>query len=197
MTEERAPVVRRRPGDPRRDLRAARHRDHARRRRRDARGLAVRPGRPLHRRGCARAHRAQHAGALPRRSRAGGARRSDGAAISWPGRREPGSWTIRCVELVLRWAARLHEIGLDVAHSGYHRHGAYLLANADMPGFPREEQQLLAVMVGSHRRKLGDRGGGRADAAMGQARAVPDDCCCGSRCCCIAAAAASRCRTSS
>ncbi len=56
-------------------------------------------------------------------------------------------------ELILRWAARLHEIGLDVAHSGYHRHGAYLLANADMGGFPREEQKLLAIMVGSHRRK--------------------------------------------
>jgi exopolyphosphatase / guanosine-5'-triphosphate,3'-diphosphate pyrophosphatase len=57
------------------------------------------------------------------------------------------------IELLLRWAARLHEIGLDVAHSGYHRHGAYLLANADMAGFPREEQKLLAIMVGSHRRK--------------------------------------------
>jgi len=56
-------------------------------------------------------------------------------------------------EQILRWAARLHEIGLDVAHSGYHRHGAYLLANADMAGFPREEQKLLAIMVGSHRRK--------------------------------------------
>jgi exopolyphosphatase/guanosine-5'-triphosphate,3'-diphosphate pyrophosphatase len=57
------------------------------------------------------------------------------------------------IEVVLRWAARLHEIGLDVAHSGYHRHGAYLLAHADMAGFPREEQRLLAIMVGSHRRK--------------------------------------------
>jgi exopolyphosphatase/guanosine-5'-triphosphate,3'-diphosphate pyrophosphatase len=57
-------------------------------------------------------------------------------------------------ELSLKWAARLHEIGLDVAHSGYHRHGAYLLENADMPGFAREEQQLLARLVGSHRRKL-------------------------------------------
>jgi len=38
--------------------------------------------------------------------------------------------------------------------SGYHRHGAYLLENADMPGFAREEQQLLARLVGSHRRKL-------------------------------------------
>jgi exopolyphosphatase / guanosine-5'-triphosphate,3'-diphosphate pyrophosphatase len=57
-------------------------------------------------------------------------------------------------ELALRWAARLHEIGLDVAHSGYHRHGAYLLENADMPGFAREEQLLIARLVGSHRRKL-------------------------------------------
>jgi exopolyphosphatase/guanosine-5'-triphosphate,3'-diphosphate pyrophosphatase len=57
-------------------------------------------------------------------------------------------------DFVLRWAARLHEIGLDVAHSGYHRHGAYLLENADMPGFPREEQRLLARLVGGHRRRL-------------------------------------------
>jgi exopolyphosphatase/guanosine-5'-triphosphate,3'-diphosphate pyrophosphatase len=57
-------------------------------------------------------------------------------------------------ELTLRWAARLHEIGLDVSHSGYHRHGAYLLQNADMPGFAREEQLLLAHLVGKHRRRL-------------------------------------------
>lgn len=57
-------------------------------------------------------------------------------------------------ELALKWASCLHEIGLDVSHSGYHRHGAYLLENADMPGFSREEQRLLARMVGSHRRKL-------------------------------------------
>ena len=57
-------------------------------------------------------------------------------------------------DLALKWAARLHEIGLDVSHSGYHRHGAYLLENADMPGFPREEQRLLARLVGAHRRKF-------------------------------------------
>ena len=57
-------------------------------------------------------------------------------------------------EPILRWAARLHEVGLDIAHSQYHRHGAYLLANADLPGFPREEQSLLAALVGGHRRKL-------------------------------------------
>jgi exopolyphosphatase / guanosine-5'-triphosphate,3'-diphosphate pyrophosphatase len=57
-------------------------------------------------------------------------------------------------ELVLRWAARLHEVGLDIAHSQFHKHGAYLLQHADMPGFPREEQRLLAALVGGHRRKL-------------------------------------------
>jgi exopolyphosphatase/guanosine-5'-triphosphate,3'-diphosphate pyrophosphatase len=57
-------------------------------------------------------------------------------------------------DLALKWAARLHEIGLDVSHSGYHRHGAYLLENADMAGFPRGEQRLLARLVGSHRRKF-------------------------------------------
>jgi exopolyphosphatase/guanosine-5'-triphosphate,3'-diphosphate pyrophosphatase len=57
-------------------------------------------------------------------------------------------------EQLLRWASRLHEIGLDISHSHYHKHGAYLLQYADMPGFPREEQQVLAAVVGAHRRKL-------------------------------------------
>jgi len=57
-------------------------------------------------------------------------------------------------ELALRWAARLHETGLDIAHSKYHRHSAYLLEHADMPGFPREEQLLLAALVGLHRRQM-------------------------------------------
>jgi len=61
-------------------------------------------------------------------------------------------------EQLLAWAARLHEIGLDVSHSRYHQHGAYLLENGDMPGFPREEQRLLARLVGGHRRKLGVEG---------------------------------------
>jgi exopolyphosphatase/guanosine-5'-triphosphate,3'-diphosphate pyrophosphatase len=55
---------------------------------------------------------------------------------------------------LLVWAARLHEVGLDIAHSRYHQHGGYLLANADLPGFVRLEQQLLATLVAFHRRKL-------------------------------------------
>jgi exopolyphosphatase/guanosine-5'-triphosphate,3'-diphosphate pyrophosphatase len=64
-------------------------------------------------------------------------------------------------EPLLAWSARLHEIGLDVSHSKYHQHGAYLLENADMPGFPREEQRLLASLVGGHRRKLSVEGFGQ------------------------------------
>lgn len=55
---------------------------------------------------------------------------------------------------LLVWAARLHELGLAIAHSQYHKHGAYLLANSDLPGFSRREQQQLALLVRAHRRKL-------------------------------------------
>jgi exopolyphosphatase/guanosine-5'-triphosphate,3'-diphosphate pyrophosphatase len=57
---------------------------------------------------------------------------------------------------LLIWAARLHEIGLDIAHARYHHHGGYLLANSDLPGFVRVEQRLLAALVMLHRRKLDD-----------------------------------------
>jgi exopolyphosphatase / guanosine-5'-triphosphate,3'-diphosphate pyrophosphatase len=57
---------------------------------------------------------------------------------------------------LLVWAARLHEIGLDIAHARYHHHGGYLLANSDLPGFGRLDQRLLAALVTSHRRKLDD-----------------------------------------
>ncbi len=55
---------------------------------------------------------------------------------------------------LLAWAAQLHEVGLAIAHSGYQKHGAYLLENSDMPGFSSTEQKLLAVLVRSHRRKF-------------------------------------------
>ena len=55
---------------------------------------------------------------------------------------------------LLQWAIDLHETGLSIAHSGYHKHGAYLVANSDMPGFSRQEQQLLSFLVLNHRRKL-------------------------------------------
>ena len=52
------------------------------------------------------------------------------------------------------WAASLHEIGITVAYSGYHKHSAYILRNADMPGFSRMEQERLAVLVLAHRGQL-------------------------------------------
>lgn len=55
---------------------------------------------------------------------------------------------------LLSWASRLHEIGLFVAHERFHQHGAYLLLNADLAGFTRLEQLLLATLVRSHRRKF-------------------------------------------
>ncbi|MFN3579761.1 MAG: exopolyphosphatase [Pseudomonas sp.] len=55
---------------------------------------------------------------------------------------------------MLCWAARVHEVGLDIAHNQYHKHGAYLIEHADLPGFSRQEQQALALLVRGHRRNL-------------------------------------------
>ncbi len=55
---------------------------------------------------------------------------------------------------VLDWAARLHEIGLDISHAGFERHGAYIAEHADMPGFPWAEQRYLAFLIGGQRNNL-------------------------------------------
>ena len=70
-------------------------------------------------------------------------------ATDWDLRRAPAAQ-------LLRWAAELHEIGLDIAHAGHHRHAAYLLAHADLAGFSTGAQAVLAAMVGHHRRKFKD-----------------------------------------
>lgn len=54
----------------------------------------------------------------------------------------------------LAWAARLHEMGISVAHNGHHKHGAYILTYADMPGFSKPDQSRLALLVLGHRGKL-------------------------------------------
>lgn len=54
---------------------------------------------------------------------------------------------------MLSWAARLHEMGLSIAYSGYHKHSAYIAQNADMPGFSRGDQNHLALLL------LAQRGG--------------------------------------
>jgi len=55
---------------------------------------------------------------------------------------------------LLSWAARLHEIGLSIAHSQFHKHGQYLIAHADLPGFSFAEQKALALLVRCHRQKF-------------------------------------------
>ena len=57
--------------------------------------------------------------------------------------------------VMLEWAARLAEVGLSIAHAAYHKHSAYVLSNADMPGFSRMEQARLSRIVFAHRGKLG------------------------------------------
>lgn len=55
---------------------------------------------------------------------------------------------------LLIWAARLHELGMGVAHTQYHKHGAYILENSDLLGFTLAEQKALALLVRYHRRKI-------------------------------------------
>jgi exopolyphosphatase / guanosine-5'-triphosphate,3'-diphosphate pyrophosphatase len=54
----------------------------------------------------------------------------------------------------LIWAAKLHEIGVSIAHGGYHKHSAYIIENADMPGFSKMEQEAIGFLVRAQRRSL-------------------------------------------
>ena len=65
---------------------------------------------------------------------------------------------------MLSWAACLHELGISVAHAGYHKHSAYIVGNADMPGFSRMDQSRLARIVLAHRGKLEKVNSASADA---------------------------------
>jgi exopolyphosphatase/guanosine-5'-triphosphate,3'-diphosphate pyrophosphatase len=55
---------------------------------------------------------------------------------------------------MLAWAARVHEIGLAIAHSQHHVHGAYLIEHSDIAGFSRPEQQMLGALVRCQRRTI-------------------------------------------
>jgi len=54
----------------------------------------------------------------------------------------------------LVWAARLHEVGLAIAHGKYQKHGEYIVRNSDMLGFTRNEQQIVATLIRAHRYKF-------------------------------------------
>ncbi len=55
---------------------------------------------------------------------------------------------------LLQWAVLLHEVGMDVSHRQYHKHGGYLIRYMDMAGFAQLEQEYLALLVRAHRRKF-------------------------------------------
>lgn len=60
---------------------------------------------------------------------------------------------------LLNWAGLLHEIGLSVSHSGYHKHAAYMIENADLSGFTTREQRLMSYLALAQKgnlRKVGD-----------------------------------------
>lgn len=78
----------------------------------------------------------------------------DTAIAAWE--QTADNWALRTPtdEDVLRWACRLHEIGLTISHSQYHKHGAYLLRYSDLPGFSQQFQRDLATLVRGHRRKF-------------------------------------------
>ena len=54
----------------------------------------------------------------------------------------------------LEWAALLHEIGQRISHSGYQRHGAYILDHTDAAGFALPELHHLSQLVLGHRGKI-------------------------------------------
>jgi exopolyphosphatase/guanosine-5'-triphosphate,3'-diphosphate pyrophosphatase len=67
-----------------------------------------------------------------------------------------GNWRLDedAAQQLLSWAAQLHEIGLSLAFTGYHKHSAYLVTNGDMPGFSVEDQRVLAALLLGQRRKF-------------------------------------------
>jgi len=62
--------------------------------------------------------------------------------------------SLKDAEQTLEWAAALHEAGLSIAHNQYHKHGAYIIENSDLPGFSRQEQRRLALLIRAQRRKF-------------------------------------------
>lgn len=55
---------------------------------------------------------------------------------------------------LLTWASYLHEIGLAISRADYQKHSAYIISNADLPGFSRLDQARVAGLVLGHNGKL-------------------------------------------
>ncbi|MEL0630098.1 Ppx/GppA phosphatase family protein [Psychromonas aquatilis] len=56
--------------------------------------------------------------------------------------------------MFLRYAALMHEIGINIHSKKRQVHGAYIIEHSDMPGFSEQGQQIIAAMVGDHRGKI-------------------------------------------
>ena len=54
----------------------------------------------------------------------------------------------------LYWSALLHEMGMVVSHTGYHKHAAYMIENADLPGFTSREQKMMGRLISGHKGNL-------------------------------------------
>ena len=65
-------------------------------------------------------------------------------------------WKINTVQYktLLKFSCDLHELGVDINASGYQKHGQYIIEQADMAGFNREQQRALAWLVGNQRKKI-------------------------------------------
>lgn len=75
--------------------------------------------------------------------------------VSWLIDQVRAAWLFPArLERVARQAAQLHEIGLAVSHSQYHKHGEMLLTHVDLPGFSRRQQLQLATLVRLQRKRF-------------------------------------------
>ena len=76
----------------------------------------------------------------------------------------------------------LHEIGLSIAYTGYHKHGAYIVEHSDMPGFSREDQELLAALIGATGASSSREPFDASPGASAASSRCASRCCCASRC---------------
>lgn len=51
-------------------------------------------------------------------------------------------------------AAYLHDVGHYVSDTSHHKHSAYLIQHADMPGFTNHERRLIATLARYHRKAM-------------------------------------------
>ena len=51
-------------------------------------------------------------------------------------------------------AALVHDVGRAISQSAHHKHGAYIVRNAGLPGWRPDEVELIAALVRYHRKSL-------------------------------------------